>query len=299
MVVFEFEELVFITNSDTFFLGLVAYGRSTGDSIPVFLHVVVGRAGLVRPIMIPLEILDRIHARTQILAHIFFVHEQTNGALAVGGHIDSLCPIRCNRIRSCFAVERPSHVCVMRDIIRAPFLVDIDPVSFRRHVRCAWVCLGVLGCLRFSSTIKKKTRDMGFLLIVIILSAAVVLSFVYSHFNQKYYQTLHVIFFMTFVVSMYSFYVQDKQNESDQNMKYISLILQDLYEAQRHPHDALRVALLLEKVSLFDPKLVDDNQLGPRLRPLVHSVAFQKYWHKEASTYPETLRSLVSSLVHT
>lgn len=134
------------------------------------------------------------------------------------------------------------------------------------------------------------------LLFLILVCFIIIVTYVYSNYNKNYFHVLNVIFFMTFIISMYSFYLQEKQHNLETVSRYISIILQDLYDAERQPENYLFILLLVEKISLFDKTLFEPKKLGLRLSLLVSPCPFQQFWKDRQDVYPTEMSDIITRL---
>ena len=111
---------------------------------------------------------------------------------------------------------------------------------------------------------------------------------------------MNFLFYLSFTVSLYSFYLQDKQERTDKTMKYITTILVELYQLELTTNPSTsqlsHILLLLEKIYLIDPSLAEPNHLGIRLHRLTHLPHFQNFWKSNQSHYNPSFREFVSDI---
>ena len=143
------------------------------------------------------------------------------------------------------------------------------------------------------------TYDSQFLYVVII-SAVLLLIYILSGYNETYFRLMNFLFYLSFTVSLYSFYLQDKQERTDKTMKYITTILVELYQLELTTNPSTsqlsHILLLLEKIYLIDPSLAQPDRLGIRLHRLTHLPHFQQFWKSNQSHYNPSFREFVSDI---
>ena len=143
------------------------------------------------------------------------------------------------------------------------------------------------------------TYDSQFLYVVII-SAILLLIYILSGYNETYFRVMNFLFYLSFTVSLYSFYMQDKQDRTDKTLKYITTILVELYDLEitstPSPYQLSHILLLLEKIYLIDPSLAESDRLGIRLHRLTHLPHFQNFWKSNQSFFNPGFREFVSDI---
>jgi len=137
-------------------------------------------------------------------------------------------------------------------------------------------------------------------LYVVVISAILLLIYILSGYNETYFRVMNFLFYLSFTVSLYSFYLQDKQDQTDKTLKYITTILVELYDLEitstPSPYQLSHILLLLEKIYLIDPSLAESDRLGIRLHRLTHLPHFQKFWKSNQAFFNPGFREFVSDI---
>uniref|UniRef100_A0A6C0D339 Uncharacterized protein n=1 Tax=viral metagenome TaxID=1070528 RepID=A0A6C0D339_9ZZZZ len=137
-------------------------------------------------------------------------------------------------------------------------------------------------------------------LYVLFISAILLLIYIVSGYNETYFRLVNFLFYLSFTISLYSFYLQDKQERTDKTMKYITTILVELYELEimtySSPSQLSHILLLLEKIYLIEPSLAKPDRLGIRLHRLTQVPHFQNFWKSNQSLYNPSFREFVSDI---
>lgn len=135
---------------------------------------------------------------------------------------------------------------------------------------------------------------------VFVLFFAVVVMMVWmyrrTNYSPKFFHVIHLIFFLSFMISMYSFYVQNQQFELDRKTRYVSIILERLYDAETNVHNLSKFLFCLETIAFLDPSVIRPEELGQRLRRLSQRPTFQQYWDQQGHTYSLNTQRLVMCL---
>jgi len=133
---------------------------------------------------------------------------------------------------------------------------------------------------------------MKILLLVIALAILIiVMTYINSGYSIHYFHILNVIFFLTFIVSMCGFIIEYREHESRIRERYVSIVLQKLYDAETDPDNAYKTMLCIETVMCLDKDVL--GSLDMRLHRLVSNPAFQRFWSARSGLYPpETQRAV-------
>jgi hypothetical protein len=143
----------------------------------------------------------------------------------------------------------------------------------------------------------------NFIFIVYVVSI-LVLIYIASGFNENYFRLIHFIFFLSFTISLYGFYLQEKENINERNLQYITNILVQVYHLESfsfiQDHDSsypFQLLLVLEKIFIFDPTLIQPDRLGLRLQHLIQQHQFEVFWSSNASLYSPPFRHFVNFIL--
>lgn len=132
----------------------------------------------------------------------------------------------------------------------------------------------------------------------LILMILISLTYVRSGYNTHYFHVLNVMFFLSFILSMYALYMQQRQFDMERKSRWIAPILQQLYdiEAQTRP-PPLQILRCLETIHyLEETSVLAPAQLGKRLSVLVRTPSFNEYWKDHSDLYPPEIDKLIENL---
>jgi len=132
----------------------------------------------------------------------------------------------------------------------------------------------------------------------LILMILILLTYVRSGYNTRYFHVLNVMFFLSFILSMYALYMQQRQFDMERKSRWVAPVLQQLYEieAQTRP-PPLQILRCLETIHyLEETSLLAPDQLGRRLSLLVKTPSFKEYWRDHSSLYPPEIDKLIKYL---
>jgi hypothetical protein len=131
---------------------------------------------------------------------------------------------------------------------------------------------------------------MWIILLIVLLS---VLVFIASHFSPALFKIANYLFFMSFIVSLYALYTQEERTvvERDTNG-----ILVTMAEVETNPQPA-QIILLLEKIQIMNPSLLQPNHLGKRIRHVMETSHFDVFWKHNKQYYDPQFVTFISPLV--
>lgn len=135
-------------------------------------------------------------------------------------------------------------------------------------------------------------------IIVILAMLIIVASYVKTGFNVHYFHTLNVIFFLTFIVSMCGFLLDNQERQSRIRERVATIALQKLYDAETDPSDPYKTMLCIETILCLGNEIPDGRLLlNKRLHRLVIGSAFRAFWTSDRATlYPPSTQAFVSRL---
>lgn len=138
------------------------------------------------------------------------------------------------------------------------------------------------------------TKMVVILLVILLAILIIVMTYINSGYSVHYFHILNVIFFLTFIVSMCGLIMDNRENESKIRERYVSIILQKLYDAETDPNNPYKTVLCIETVLCLDRDALKGIKM--RLHRLVTNQAFTNFWETNSQNYPLETRQALAQI---
>jgi len=97
---------------------------------------------------------------------------------------------------------------------------------------------------------------------------------------------------MSFIVSLYALYTQEERTVVERDTIGI---LNTMAEVETNPQPA-QIILLLEKIQIMNPSLLQPNHLGKRIRHVMETSHFDVFWKHSKPYYDPQFVAFISPL---
>jgi len=126
------------------------------------------------------------------------------------------------------------------------------------------------------------------LLVITLIILIIVMTYINSGYSVHYFHILNIIFFLTFIVSMCGLIIENRE-------RYVSIVLQKLYDAETDPDNAYKTMLCIETVLCLDKEAL--GSIDKRLSRLVSNPAFRRFWSARSGLYPPETQRFVAGIM--
>jgi len=133
------------------------------------------------------------------------------------------------------------------------------------------------------------------LLLIMFLS---VLIFIASNFNEHLFKVINYLFFMSFIITIYAFYLNENRAALEERSSIVTSILTTLADIEANPTPPpSTIILLMEKIQALNPGLAQPDKLGERIERVMAVSDFNKFWRQNHQYYDPSLVQFISPLL--
>jgi len=154
-----------------------------------------------------------------------------------------------------------------------------------------------LGIPVFMSNFLSKHFVMSSFVLLVFMTSIVLIIYQKSEYNVHFFKMMNLLFFLTFILSFLSFFLDIHYKERETHHRNQIYCLQQLYDTESsHVPNNFQVIYTLQLFFTYQEiDLLEHYQ--KRLSRLVQRPPFQHFWRQNQWTYPRDFQHLVNSII--